>query len=342
MSSDGNTWLGYLGGGGSAALIVGGGIFQFDLWNLGGTNLPTRVYVTSKKVGLMAHAGLSHAMVLVVGAKNQTELEGIKSGGIDWEFDIGASAKALKGVAKFQKYADLFAQVEKLATVGGKGVRTMTNWAGHETAKRLVDAAQGELGVVQSPGPQFNILPSPMSVGIGAGIAYDWQTMHTMGGKNAWSMISPGWFVENGANGVVLQMYNIPEQDGTWIDVAIGINEWGSDPYIRFKSGQGGPTLGSNAYHVRGYVWNGWLWQTPKSGSSGIELGALTPIGQLETGMVSVSNTNTVNKNATIKIYPVVIHFGNMPYWSAGDSTSVTTDGSARLKKALNPGKALG
>lgn len=341
MANEGTTWLGYLGGGGSAALIVGGGMVQFDLWNAGGKNLPTRVYVTSKKVGLIAHAGLTHAMVLVTGAKDQSQLEGLTSSGIDWEFDIGASAKALKGVAKFQKYAELFAQVEKLATVGGKGVRTMTNWAGHEASKKLVQATVNEIGNIKETGPQFNVLPTPLTIGVGAGIVYDWQTMHLMGGKNAWSMIAPSWFVENGGNGVVLQMQNIPEQDGTWIDIAIGINEWGSDPYIRFKADNGGPSLGSNAYHVRGYVWNGWLWQTPKSSSSGIDLGALAPIGQLETGMISVTNTNTVNKNATIKIYPAVIHFGNLPYWTASSSTQVKTDGAGRLKTALNPGTTL-
>lgn len=340
MSSEGSTWLGYLGGGGSAALIVGGGVYQFDLWNVGGKNLPTRVYVTSKKVGLMAHAGISHAMILVTGASTQKSLNKVGSSGIDWEFDIGASAKALKGMAKFKKYAELFEKVEKLATAGGKATRTMTNWAGHEASKRLTQAAMGDLGVVQGSGPQFNVLPSPLSLGIGAGIVYDWQTMYTMGGKQAWSMISPNWFVEQGANGVVLQMYNIPEQDGTWIDVAIGVNEWGIDPYIRWKRDNGGPSLGSrHKYHIRGYVWNGWLWQTPKSQTSGLDLGKLMPIGQLETGMISVDKTRTINKNSKIKIYPAVINFGNYPYWTADDSTPVSTDGTGRFKTAHNPNK---
>lgn len=337
MSSDGSTWIGYLGGGGSAALIVGGGFYQFDLWNVGGKNLPTRVYVKSKKVGLIAHAGISHAMVLVTGAKTHAQLNNIGSSGIDWEFDIGASAKALKGVAKFEKYADLFRKVEKLATAGGKTARNMTNWAGHEASKRLTQAAMGDLGVVQGSGPQFNLLPSPLAVGIGAGIAYDWQTMYTMGGKQAWSMISPTWHLQNKNGGVTLQMQNIPEQDGTWIDISIGINEWGYDPYVCWKSQPGGPKIDyKKKYHIKGYVWNGWLWKEKASKTSGIDLGKLIPIGQLETGTFSVKTTTTSNKSKTISIYPAVMHFANMPYWTADDSTKVKTDSQGRFQKALD------
>lgn len=340
--SDGSTWLGYLGAGGSAALIVGGGVYQFDLWNVGGKNLPTRVYVTSKKVGLIAHAGISHAMVLVTGASNQTELDNIGSSGIDWEFDIGASAKALKGVAKFEKYADLFAKVEKLATTGGKSVRTMTNWAGHESGKRLAQAAMGDFGVVQGSGPQFNVLPSPLSFGLGAGLVYDWQKMYTMGGKQAWSMISPSWRLENEGSSVILYMTNIPEQDGTRIKLAIGIDEWGSDPYIRWKADKGGPKVDpSKAYHILAYVKGGEIYHSESSELAGIDLGKLTPIGQLETGMTSVSKTRTINTDTKLDIYPAVMKFGNYPYWSADDDATVKVDRSGKFTTALSPGKVL-
>ncbi len=334
------TWLGYLGGGGSAALIAGGGVYQFEVWNVGGKALPTRVYVTSKKVGLMAHAGVSHAMVLVTGCSTARDMDGITSSGIDWEFDIGASAKSLKASGKFAKYQKLFETVETMAKAGNKTVRAGTNWAGHEAGKRLAQATMGDLGVVQGTGPQFNVLPSPLSLGIGAGLVYDWQKMHVMGGKQAWSMISPNWYVENTGDGLRLQMYDIPEQDGTQIKVAIGVDEWGIDPLIRWDSLPGGPRVDRRKqYQILGHVYGGWLWETADSKTAGINLGKLKPSGRLEAGMLSVSTTRTVKKGGSMKIYPEVMHFTNYPYWSADDSVTVKLGADGRFMSSAQAGK---
>ncbi len=334
MSKSSTTWLGYLGGGGGAAVLVGGGIYQFEVWNLGGKALPTRVYVTSKKAGLIAHAGASHAMVLVTGCSSASDMNNITSSGIDWEFDIGASAKGLKGVAKFEKYKELFGAVEKLAKAGNKHVREATNWAGHEASKRLAQATMGDLGVVQGSGPQFNILPSPIAVGIGAGLFYDWQKMHVMGGKQAWSMISPKWYVTND-NGVKLHMYNVPENNGALVKLSIGVTEWGIDPYIRWKSDKGGPSVGHrDRYHINCYAYGGELYESRDAKRPGISLGKLTPIGELETGMLTVGTSKDVARNSSIKIYPIAINFGNYPYWTASDHVKVNTGSDGKLKSA--------
>jgi hypothetical protein len=334
-----NTWLGLVGGGGSAALVVGGGVYQFELWNVGGASLPTRVYVTSKRVGLVAHVGFSHAMILVTGCASARDLEGVTSSGIDWEVDIGASAKALKGVPKFAKYKELFEAVELAAkasnkTMIGKG----SNWAADEAAKRLVQHARGELGIVQ-PGKQFNILPSPLSAGLGAGLFYDWQTMHVMGGEQAWSMISPKWWVENGTGGLVLQMKSIPEQDGARITVAIGIDEsFATDPFILWEP-TGGPIQrdARSKYWLHGYVFGGRLYADGAAKMEGLPIGTLRPSGRLEQGW-SVKKTTEVQKKGTLRIKPAVIKFSNYPYWYADDYVEVRVDKDGRLMTSRHAG----
>src|SRR3990172_4738109 len=193
----------------------------------GGNPLPARVLITGKRVGAMAEAGASHALLIVTGCRTAKDMDGIEDSGLDWELAVG-----LKGSALLKTGATLFKTV--CAEVCAKTV----NWAAHESAKRLVQWTMDDLGIIK-PGRQFNLLPSPLSFAVGAGIFYEWQTLHFLGGKIGWQYISPKWYIDTVRGNVWLQMYNIPEQNGEEVRIGFSVPEWGLDPYIRWKKKDG-------------------------------------------------------------------------------------------------------
>ena len=133
-------------------------------------------------------------------------------------------------------------------------------------------------------------------------------------------------------------MYGIPEQNGARITIAIGVNEWLTDPFIRWHSAQGGPHVDRTSnFQITGRVYRGWLFSDSKAQMSGIELGKLTPLGRLEQGM-TVSRTKEVKKDGSLKIYPAVMKFANMPYWTADDWVKVKVDSSGRMISSIHAG----
>jgi hypothetical protein len=236
-------------------------------------------------------------------------MDGIETSGLDWELAVG-----LKGSALLKTGAKLFKAVAAEITT------KVANWAAHESAKRLVQWAMDDLGVVK-PGRQFNLLPSPLSLSVGAGIFYEWQTLHLLGGKIGWQYISPKWFVERVNGDVWLQMYNIPEQDGEQVRVGFSIPEWGLDPYIRWKKKKGEAHV--KDYQIVGYSYDGFLFERRDGmGYSGINLSNLQPVGRLEEGFFP-SRTNEVQKRGVLKVRPTVFQFGNYQYWEADDTAEM-------------------
>lgn len=318
------TWLGLLGGGVSGSIVGGGSIFQIDLWHMGGNPLPVRALVTGTRFGVMAELGTALAALLVKGCKDGKEMEGLTDSGIDWEFAVGLKGSAIaKSGAKFFELmaSDAAAEVVK--------------WAAHEPAKRFVQWAMDDLGIVK-PGKAFHLIPYPLQLGIGAGIFYEWQTLNLLGGKIGWQKISPRWSVENVGGDVWFQLLDIPEQDGEQVHLGFSVPEWGIDPYISWKKNKGGGRVGSkHKYHIDGYVNGGALFET-RTGSffSGINLSNFVPIGRMEEGVFSgFSDTKTVQKKGKLTVRPHVFQFGNYAYWSASDTMTVEVDGDGRFVK---------
>jgi len=310
------TWVGFLGGGVSGSIIAGGSIYQIDLWHMGGNPLPVRVLVTGKRVGLVAELGTAAAMLIVTGCRSGKDMDGITSSGIDWEFSVG-----LKGSALVKTGAKLF----KIAVA--QATSALVNWAAHESTKRLVQWTMDDLGIVKS-GKQFNLLPYPLALGLGAGIFYEWQTLQFLSGKIGWQHISPKWSIETSGNNIRLQLFDIPEQNGAQVLLGIAISEWGFDPYIRWKKKKGNVRISRrHEYQIIGYAYNGCIFESRDGmGYSGINLTNLQPVGQLEDGLLSVSNTKEVNKNGRLEVYPVVFRFSNLPYWTADDTVDMKVD----------------
>lgn len=314
------TWLGLLGGGVSGSIIGGGSIYQIDLWHMGGNPLPVRVLVTGKRLGAMAEVGTALAALVVTGCRTGKEMDGITSSGIDWEFAVG-----LKGSSIVKAGAKLF------KTLAADAASKAVNWAAHESGKRFMQWVMNDLGVVQE-GKQFNLIPSPVGIGVGAGIFYEWQTLNLLGGKIGWQHLSPSWTAENYNGGVYFQLLDVPEQDGESLHLGFSIPEWGIDPYICWKKDKGSGRVGQKNYHIDGIVYDGALFAEKSNSFSGINLGNFLPIGRLEEGIVSgFSNTTTVAKSGKLTVQPVVFQFGNYAYWSAKQTFTVNVDGSGRF-----------
>lgn len=317
------TWIGLLGGGASGSIIGGGSIYQIDVWNMGGNPIPARVLIKGKRLGAMAEAGVAHAVLIVTGCRTANGLDGIESSGLDWEFALG-----LKGSAIAKTGAKLFRTITaEIAAEVGK-------WAVHESAKRLVQWAMDDLGVIK-PGRQFNLLPSPVALSIGAGIFYEWQKLQLLRGKIGWEYISPNWYVETVSGSIRLQMLNIPEQDGERVKIGFAVPEWGLDPFIRWKKNKG--AVGVEDFHIEGYVYGGILFEQPNGmGYSGINLSKLEPVGHMETGWVSPSRNDEVKKGGKLKVHPTVFRFANVAYWKARDTVEMVLDAKGRFIDATN------
>lgn len=323
LYSPDTTWMALLGGGFSGSVLAGGSVFQFDLWNLGARRLPVQVLVTGKRAGIMAEAGTAMAILLVTGCKTDREMDGITSSGIDWEFSFGGDADAVAktGLA-------LFKEVMKAA-----GKKT-GEWALNESGKRLAQYIVGDLGVVQ-PGKQFNLLPTPLSISAGAGIFYEWQTLHLLDGKIGWNYFSPKYAVENRSGSVFMRMKDIPVKDGTTIHLGFGVDEWFSiDPNIKWVQTPSGPRIGRSKLHIDCTVYGGELYQNYNRNSApGIDLSKLQSAGRSEAGMLSVTDTKEVKKSGKLTIYPRIFEFTNYPYWSADDTMTVHVDSKGRFTK---------
>lgn len=322
------TWLGLLGGGISGSILGGGSIWQMDLWHMGGNPLPVRVLVTGKRVGVMAEVSTALAALIVTGCKTGKEMDGITSSGIDWELAVG-----LKGSAIVKSGASIF------KTLAAQATAKAVNWAIHESAKRFVQWTMNDLGIVQS-GRQFNLIPSPLSLGLGAGIFYEWQKLNLLSGKIGWQHISPCWTVENFSGGVYFQLLDIPEQDGELVHLGFSVPEWGIDPYIRWKKDRGDGQVGQNKIHIDGYSYERALFTARDGmGMSGINLSNFVPIGRSEAGILTVSQTTTVQKSGKLTVRPEVLQFGNYAYWSASDTMTVDVDSSGRFVKVEGSSK---
>ncbi|WP_029061811.1 hypothetical protein [Labrenzia sp. DG1229] len=317
------TWIALLGGGFSGSVLAGGSVFQFDLWNMGSKRLPVQVLVVGKRAGIMAEIGSAFALLLVTGCKTEREMDGITSSGIDWEASlVGDLDASIKSGAK------LFKEVMKHA-----GKKT-GEWAVQESGKRLAQYITNDLGIVKS-GPQFNVLPTPLSVSAGAGIFYEWQKLHLLDNEIGWNYISPKYSVENKGGTVYMQMKDIPVKDGTTIHLGFGVSEWLSiDPDIRWTQTRGGPSIGRSKLHIDCVVYGGVLYQTRNKGSHpGINLSQLQPAGRSETGMLSVTQTKEVAKSGKLTIYPKIFKFTNYAYWSADDTMKVDVDSKGQFTK---------
>lgn len=308
-------WLGKLGGGFSVAVVGGFSAYQANLWNMAGGNVPMPVIVTGARLGAVANTDAGHAIILVTGVKGPDSFTEIKSSGVDWALNIGGKADA---VVKSSG---------KAASALWKAASSAGNWAAQESAKKGVQALMGDFNAAAST-PSFIILPSPMAVGIGAGIFYEWQTLSKLGSDVAWKYVKPMWRLKSEQGGLRLMVDPIPEKDNQRIAIHLHKKVFGSDDILLFKSRSGAHPSST----LFGIVKNGRLHD--QNGNEGINLSAHPIAGVTEIGMLSTTRKTT--SFAGQKIYISVnvaraLSDTNLYKWQSKDYASVTVDASEKM-----------
>jgi hypothetical protein len=326
------TWLGAMGGGFSGSLLLGGSAYQINLWNTGGGPVPMPVLVTGFRAGLMAQVEAGHAFCLLTGVKSENDLKELKSQGLDWCLSIGGDVDAAV------KTSGVVFDLLKAAA------KSTGNWAAQESAKKAVQLIFGDFEIKPS-GPSFILLPSPASLGAGAGLFYEWQTMTRVGTDVAWRYIQPTWRVSSEGGKLKLFMDSIPESNGTTIGLQFRLDTWGADDVLIFDTDRQGMVnmrYTDKLKTVHGLV-NGGTLCDPVTKAPGLNLSDLVPYGKLDVGMLTTSRTTDVAKNTSIKIGVSVCKSAfsetNLYKWSSSDYAEVQTDQTGKMTSSKDSRK---
>lgn len=134
MANYDDKWLAVAGGGFGFSAIGGIGVYQVELWNVGGQPIPIRALIIGKRLGLMLQAEAGHAICFMCGVRSPGEFDNMYNSGIDWALAIGLDvAKIIKSSGKVLTVA---------AKAAGAG---MINWAAENTGKKVVEYLMGDL-----------------------------------------------------------------------------------------------------------------------------------------------------------------------------------------------------
>jgi hypothetical protein len=284
-------WLGTVGGGAGFSVIGGMSVYQLNLWNMAGGNVPIQAVIVGKRLGLTVQAEAAHAICILTGVKSASEFTTIKSSGIDFALAAGIRVDSL-----FKSSAKAAKMIAKGATKVGH------SWASSEASKAGVRGLMDDVDFDMSK-PQFYLLPTPLGVGAGAGIWYEWQELHKTGSDLAWKYSDPAWRVSGIGKELKLEVTGIPETDGTHVNFRIRKDTWGYDDAYRFADAGNAKTFfgGTNETNLNGVVKDRQLWMRGAR-TAGVPLGQMKVIGKLETKMMSVPETDHMDRNKIVKI----------------------------------------
>jgi hypothetical protein len=317
----GDKWLGVLGGGFSASVIGGFSACQAVVWPMSGGNIPMNVLITGVRLGAVANADMGHYVVYISGVPRANSFSEIKSKGIDWTISLGTKGEAwLKGAGKVGD------SLVKLSNAPG-------NWAAQEVTKKVVQGAMGDFELSPKE-PAFILLPTPLSVGLGLGIFYEWQTLVKQGTDIAWKYMKPSWWVKEEDGHLVLHMSGIPAQENEQIPIHVMRKVVGYDDIFMFKSGT---SLGASPKVLLGTVKGGRLYD--KQGHEGISLTDHPIAGVMEIGMLTTPHKakNFANETISIGIGVSTSFMGtNLYKWQSKDYAKVTVDGNGKFSKSTD------
>lgn len=329
MDYGSTTWLGKAGAGFSGSLIGGGSVYQLNMWNMAGGQVPIPVLIVGKRVGLSAQVDMGHCVCLMTGVSGPHAFSEIRSRGVDWALSLGKNVDSV--VKSSGQVGQLFLDA----------ARHTGNWAAQESAKKAVQAVMGDF-TIRPSGPSFTLLPTPLSVGIGAGIFYEWQTLTQVGSDVAWRYVKPDWWLENSGGGVTLHMSSIPEKDDSQIGLQFRVKRFGSDDQLIFDSSRTGLVnmrRTNRLTTVLGRVREGRL-VDPSSGTFGLNLSSLVPVGRRKIGMLSVSRDDTVTRNGTLQIGLSVNRSAtsetNLYKWESRNYATIRTDQDGKFSSAAD------
>ncbi|MGL4238596.1 hypothetical protein [Tabrizicola sp.] len=309
-------WLGIAGGGFSGSAIIGGSVYQLTMWNMGGDPVPVQALITGGRIGVSLQVDAGHAVCLLTGVKNLRVQSKVESSGIDWGLSVGAKIDSLlKGSG----------ELVKLAAKGG-------NWAGQEAAKAIVQKEMGDLDIFSKTKADFVLIPTPASVGIGAGLWYEWQTMRPVGGDQTWRYLKPKWRVTSNAGRLLLRMTDIPEPDGTPIVLRVLFDRFGPDTTAIWSSSQPHRSLRSGNPNILGYVYGGKLYPSQRAVgdlddgidlSERVQIGSVTGWGGNRSSEIMVDRTVGVSIAVSENRYGDVTYANNTFRWRSNNYIKV-------------------
>lgn len=325
-------WLGYFGGGGSASILGGASLYQINLWSMSGGPVPMPVQVMGTRLGIMAQAEFGHAFCLLIGIQSPSDFTEIKSQGLDWCLNIGGNVSS--SVKTLESVWDILI---KSATLTG-------NWAASESAKKAVQILMGDLSLDDGK-PKFLLITSPVSIGIGGGIFYEWQSLTKVGSDVAWRYIEPNWWLQQEGNRVTVHMSSIPEPDGARLGIQVRRQKFGADDVMVFEMKYAGMSNGRHTNKLKtinGAVYGGRLCD-PFTKNPGLELSSLKPAGILDVGIFTTTRDSQILINEDLRIGLSITRSAqsetNLYKWSSKNYAPVTTNSDGYISRSSDSRK---
>ena len=215
------TWLGLAGSAGTT-VVIGGSVSYVGFVNMENPQATMQCGVSGMRLGAAAHLGGNISLAIMTGVSGKSNVSGLKSGGVDFAVDIGAKwGDTLKVGGRTAQVLKLLGKVDDLPK--------LKVWANSERAKIAINALTGDLELSHTK-PSFAMFSVPFAgAGVGAGVWYEWQSIHAFDGARAWNFFKPVWRLYKHMGQIWLQMGNIPAEDGTTIIVNFREGVWGRD-----------------------------------------------------------------------------------------------------------------
>lgn len=322
------------GGGGGLSLIAGAGVYFMSFFNVASPSNWIHCGVKCTRLGVVAHAGASHAIGLMVGVKNEGDVRGLTGGGWDFAVDIGARIGAMfKAGSKAGKALKVLQGMSK-AVGTAKGVGSS------EAGKAIINAFDGNFDL-DSKGRGFYLFGTPAGLGIGAGVWYEWQEVQALGGADAWNFHKPKWRVIAHNGELWLQMKGIPEKDGATVIFDFREEAWGYDGSLKVTepSSIGPSTVQSG--EVKGFRLHEQPYKNIKGAppGGGVNLTRMTLEGRYDVeGFWNKKVVITKLANQTLSI-GLDCAVDAKRVWETDDYTKIKTDAKGDFTQVINPTK---
>ena len=224
------TWVGVCGGLG-AAVIGGGAAYGTVLFNLADLNMSVPCVIYGPRLGLVAHGGVGVTIAFVTGMRSHAQLKnGLSSGGFDFAIDIaGRWGEVLKGTLRGAEAAKEASFGARLLTAVNDS-KELKKFLGEEVGKNAIEylctehvkanmnIKTGNLSVSRNK-PNLAMVGSPIGIGAGVGVWYEWQYLAAYDSVEAWRYAPISWRLKKHGGDIWVQAKGIPASDGTKLKV---------------------------------------------------------------------------------------------------------------------------
>ena len=323
----GNIWIGLAGGGGGSA-AVGASYYAAQLFNMGREDQPLDVAVFGRRLGLSLQADCATAFCLMTGVPTRDRFERMESSSVDWGLGAGFNV-----AATVQSGSEALTALLRLAQIA-LSQEGLASWAIQEGVKNLIRTVMGDISL-NSQQENFVLLPTPVSLSIGAGLWYEWSDVLKIGHTLIWRREPPKWQLVARNGSVFLRMKHIPMSDGAPIYVCFPVDVFGNDDLLAWDN------HGMRRIKLAGTVYRQRLFPpltTPAQsiGPDGVNISALDISGRTTINLFSTGRSEEVARNSNLGLGVGVME-GAMELWSSDEYCTVQTDSMGRIVRRTGP-----